>query len=159
MSEIFIIKNTGKGVINSLAPENVVPIKSAVSSDGGVITEDSDTVAFTGNGTAGNPLSAESTFDLTTKADLVGGKIPASQLPAYVVAPTRKFSEIIIEAETDGIEIPITGGTYMVYNFRGQTVYRYITTATNANGYPIEDSFYDNLTAGVLSNKITQRNQ
>ena len=60
MSEIFIIKNTGKGVINSLAPENVVPIKSAGSSDGGVITEDSDTVAFTGNGTAGNPLSAES---------------------------------------------------------------------------------------------------
>ena len=70
-----------------------------------------------------------------------------------------KFSEIVIEAETDGIEIPITGGTYMVYNFRGQTIYRYITTATNANGYPIEDSFYDNLTAGVLSNKITQRNQ
>lgn len=60
MSEIFIIKNTGKGVINSLAPENVVPIKSAGSSDGGVITEDSDTVIFTGNGTVGNPLSAES---------------------------------------------------------------------------------------------------
>ena len=60
MSEIFIIKNTGKGIINSLAPENVVPIKSAGSSDGGVITEDSDTVAFTGSGTVGNPLSAES---------------------------------------------------------------------------------------------------
>ena len=103
MSEIFIIKNTGKGIINSLAPENIVPIKSAGSSD--------------------------------------------------------KFSEIVIEAETDGIEIPITGGTYMVYNFRGQTVYRYMTTATNTNGYPIEDSFYDNLTAGVLSNKLTQRNQ
>lgn len=70
-----------------------------------------------------------------------------------------KFSEIVIEAETDGIEIPITGGTYMVYNFRGQTVYRYMTTATNTNGYPIEDSFYATLTAGVLSNKITQRNQ
>ena len=60
MSEIFIIKNTGKGIINSLAPENVIPIKSAGSSDGVVITEDSDTVAFTGNGTVGNPLSAES---------------------------------------------------------------------------------------------------
>ena len=157
MSEIFIIKNTGKGVINSLAPENVVPIKSAGSSDGGVITEDSDTVAFTGNGTAGNPLSAESTFDLTTKADLVGGKIPASQLPAYVVAPTPKFSEIIIEAETDGIEIPITGGTYMVYNFRGQTVYRYITTATNANGYPTQDAFYSTFDGTTLSGLITTR--
>ena len=59
MSEIFIIKNTGKGIINSLAPENVVPIKSAGSSDGVVITEDSDTVTFIGNGTAENPLSAK----------------------------------------------------------------------------------------------------
>jgi len=71
MSEIFIIKNTGKGVINSLAPENVVPIKSAGSSDGGVITEDSDTVAFTGNGTAGNPLSAESVGGETLTAEQI----------------------------------------------------------------------------------------
>lgn len=91
------------------------------------------------------------TSDLTNDS----GFITIDEVPA----PTTKFSEIIIEAETDGIEIPITGGTYMVYNFRGQTVYRYMTTATNANGYPIEDSLYDNLTAGVLSNKITQRNQ
>ena len=121
MSEIFIIKNTGKGVINSLAPENVVPIKSAGSEQNnipniitisledigmtssnteleiqqalsayveghniqdtelyqikligfpdssgggifnGIITEDSDTVAFTGNGTTVEPLTANVT--------------------------------------------------------------------------------------------------
>ena len=73
MSEIFIIKDTGKGIINSIAPENVVPIKSAGSSNGGVITEDSDTLAFTGNGTAGNPLSAES---------VGGGTLTAEQIKA-----------------------------------------------------------------------------
>ena len=37
------------------------------------------------NGTANQALTANGgTFDLTTKADLVSGKIPASQLPAYV---------------------------------------------------------------------------
>ena len=71
--------------------------------------------------------------------------------------PTPKFSEIIMEAETDGIEIPITGGTYMVYNFRGQTVYRYITTATNANGYPTQDAFYSTFDGTTLSGLITTR--
>lgn len=85
-------------------------------------------------------------------------KIYVDNAIANIVFPP-KFSEIVIEAETDGIEIPITGGVYMVYNFKGQTVYRYMTTATNANGYNIEDSFYATLTAGVLSDKITQRNQ
>lgn len=75
-----------------------------------------------------------------------------------VPVPTPKFSEIIIEAETDGIEIPITGGTYMVYNFRGQTVYRYITTATNANGYPTIDTFYTTFDGTNLTGLITKRN-
>ena len=82
MSEIFIIKNTGKGVINSLAPENVVPIKSAGSSDGGVITEDSDTVAFTGNGTSLNPLVATSV--LTLEQARLNGNILEGDVQFYM---------------------------------------------------------------------------
>ena len=54
----------------------IVFSKGGGSGTGGatnVITEDSDTVAFTGNGTAGNPLSAES---------VGGGTLTAEQIKA-----------------------------------------------------------------------------
>ena len=60
------VKNTAIGGIQSIvAGDNITvdnsdPLNPVVSSNGGVITEDSDTVSFTGNGTVGNPLSAES---------------------------------------------------------------------------------------------------
>ena len=65
---------------------------------------------------------------------------------------------LVGEATTNGVSVAITGGTYLVYNYNGTTVYRFITTSTDANGYPIEDSFYTTLSGGSLSGKICQRN-
>lgn len=72
--KIFKINGQGKGTLTDVPPEDIVEIGSnlsAGSSDGGVITEDSDTVAFTGNGTAGNPLSAESVGGETLTAEQI----------------------------------------------------------------------------------------
>jgi hypothetical protein len=64
---------------------------------------------------------------------------------------------LAMNAKTDGIENPITNGYYLVYTLQGNTIYRYITTAEDANGYPNEDAFYATNTAGVLTNLIVKR--
>ena len=65
---------------------------------------------------------------------------------------------LVGEATTNGVDVAITGGTYLIYNYNGTTIYRYITTASDANSYPIEDAFYATLSDGALSGKICQRN-
>ena len=79
------VKNTTIGGIQSIVagdnitvdnsdPANPVVSSTGGSSDGGVITEDSDTVVFTGNGTAGNPLSANGyNGSYSTTETLTGG--------------------------------------------------------------------------------------
>lgn len=64
---------------------------------------------------------------------------------------------LAINAKTDGAENTITNGYYLNYDLQGVSIYRYITTATDANGYPNEDSFYATNTAGVLTNLIVTR--
>jgi hypothetical protein len=64
---------------------------------------------------------------------------------------------LAINGKTDGIKNDITNGYYLSYTHQGNTIYRYITTATDANGYPNEDSFYATNTAGVLTNLIVTR--
>jgi len=65
---------------------------------------------------------------------------------------------LVGEATTNGVDVAITGGTYLIYNYNGTTIYRYISTASDANGYPVEDSFYATFSGGALSGKICQRN-
>jgi len=65
---------------------------------------------------------------------------------------------LVGEAATNGVDVAITGGTYLIYNYNGTTIYRFISTASDANGYPVEDAFYATLSGGALSGKICQRN-
>jgi hypothetical protein len=65
--------------------------------------------------------------------------------------------ELTSEGRTNGVEVPIASGYYLVYNYKGQTIYRYITTAIDSNGYPLQDEFYSTLTGTILSNLITKR--
>jgi hypothetical protein len=64
---------------------------------------------------------------------------------------------LAINGKTDGVKNDIPNGYYLNYTHQGNTIYRYITTATDANGYPNEDSFYATNTAGVLTNIIVTR--
>ena len=64
---------------------------------------------------------------------------------------------LAMNAKTNGVKTNILAGFYLSYTLQGQTIYRYITTARDANGYPLEDSFYATLSAGVLSNKLKTR--
>jgi hypothetical protein len=64
---------------------------------------------------------------------------------------------LVMNAKTNGVKIPILAGFYLAYTLQGSTIYRYITTARDANNYPLEDAFYSTLSGGVLSNKIVER--
>jgi len=65
---------------------------------------------------------------------------------------------LVGEASTNGVSVALTGGSYLIYNYNGATIYRFISTASDANGYPTEDAFYTTLSGGALSGKICQRN-
>ena len=64
-----------------------------------VITEDSDTVAFTGNGTVGNPLSAESVGGGTTGVSYI--EITKSKLDSHIINSTLKSGVLYGIKETE----------------------------------------------------------
>jgi hypothetical protein len=65
--------------------------------------------------------------------------------------------ELTSEGRTNGVEVPTAGGYYLVYEYKGETIYRYITTGIDSNGYPLQDEFYATLTGTILTNLITKR--
>jgi hypothetical protein len=58
----------------------------------------------------------------------------------------------------NGVETIIGSGNVLECTYKGNLIYRFISNTNNSEGYPLEDSFYTTFSAGVLSNKITQRN-
>lgn len=60
--------------------------------------------------------------------------------------------------EYNGVETTIGSGIVLECNYKGNSIYRFISNTNNSNGYPTEDSFYTNFNGVTLTNKITQRN-
>lgn len=59
--------------------------------------------------------------------------------------------------EYTGVETPIASGDVLTATFDGNTLYRFINSTDNANGYPIEDSFYDDFDGTNLTNLLATR--
>jgi hypothetical protein len=74
------------------------------------------------------------------------------------LVPVLSFSNILLNAKTNGIKTTINQGSYIIYTFNATTIYRFISTLADANGYPIEDSFYNTLSNNALTDKIAERN-
>lgn len=64
---------------------------------------------------------------------------------------------LIMNGKTDGVITAITGGDVLTYLQGGNTYYRYITTSTDTNGYPIQDAFYSSFDGINLTDIITIR--
>lgn len=67
------------------------------------------------------------------------------------------WEHLVTNAKTSGAETATTGGTYMIYTYKTKTIYRFLSTALDANGYNVEDSFYATLTGSTLSDLIITR--
>jgi len=59
--------------------------------------------------------------------------------------------------EYTGVETAITSGTVYTCSIDGGTIYRFVNSTNNANGYPTEDSFYTNFDGSNLTNLIVTR--
>ena len=87
-------------------------IKKFVTDEGYQITNGSATQALTANG---------GVFDLNTKADLVGGKVPASQLPAYVDDVLEFANLASFPATGESGKIYIAIDTNLTYRWGGSS--------------------------------------
>jgi len=73
------------------------------------------------------------------------------------VIPGITWIQLTSEGRTNGISIPITDGYYLVYDYKGETIYRYITSEIDSNGYPLKDEFYSSLIGTTLLDLIKKR--
>lgn len=59
--------------------------------------------------------------------------------------------------EYTGVEAGVVSGTVYTCSIDGGTIYRFVNSTNNANGYPIEDSFYFGFDGVNLTNLIVSR--
>jgi hypothetical protein len=73
----------------------------------------------------------------------------------------KSWQFLALSVEYTGTETPVTspsaGTVLTALKPGGVPVYRFIATALDANGYPIQDSFYSTFSGGTLSNLISTR--
>lgn len=75
----------------------------------------------------------------------------------YNTAFKSNWYDYAFNVEYTGAETAITAGTVYTCTIDGGTIYRFVNSTNNANGYPIEDSFYTNFDGSNLTNLITTR--
>ena len=61
------------------------------------------------------------------------------------------------DVQYTGIEAVIPSGEVLTAEYEGDTIYRFINSTTNVNGYPLEDSFYSNFDGTNLTDLIVTR--
>ena len=62
-----------------------------------------------------------------------------------------------MNVEYTGVEATIAAGIVYTCSVDGGTVYRFVNSTNNVNGYPVEDSFYNDFDGTNLTNLIATR--
>jgi len=75
----------------------------------------------------------------------------------YATAWEPKYYDYLINVEYTGAKTNIANGRVLTATIEGRTIYRFINNTRNANGYPVEDSFYNDFDGTNLSNLIITR--
>ena len=73
------------------------------------------------------------------------------------VTDTLTWIDVAGDVEYTGAETTIASGDVLTADYKGSTVYRFINSTENANGYPLEDSFYSDFDGTNLTNLISTR--
>lgn len=76
---------------------------------------------------------------------------------AWVAESESRYTDYLINVEYTGVEASIASGVVLTAEIRGATVYRFIDSTLNANGYPQQDAFYENFDGTNVSNLIVGR--
>ena len=67
------------------------------------------------------------------------------------------WQDFATNVEYTGVEAIIASGTAYTATIGGSTVYRFVNSTNNANGYPLEDSFYSDFDGTNLTGLIVSR--
>ena len=70
---------------------------------------------------------------------------------------STSWIDVAGDVEYTGVDTNIASGEVSECDYKGGTIYRFINSTENANGYSIEDSFYSNFDGTNLSNLIVTR--
>lgn len=92
-------------------------------------------------------IEQESTQIIITDVGLQG--------PPGISAPS--WIDVAGDVEYTGVVITIAEGEVSTCDYKGNTIYRFINSTENVNGYSIEDSFYRNFDGTNLTNLIVSR--
>ncbi len=72
-------------------------------------------------------------------------------------ANTVTWIDVAGDVEYTGVDTSIASGEVSECEYKGDTIYRFINSTENVNGYSIEDSFYSNFDGTNLTNLIVKR--
>ena len=138
-SEIIVSSEDQKVIVTS--PNPVVQ----VSSGGLPGAKGSDGVGVPAGGSAGQVLAKVDGDDYNTEWIDDGN--------------TSTWIDVAGDVEYTGVETTIASGEVLTADYKGATIYRFINSTENANGYPVEDSFYSDFDGTNLTNLIVTRGQ
>jgi hypothetical protein len=129
------------GYVTSAGAATAAPVKSVAGRTGIITLTKSDVGLGNVDNTtdANKPISSAVAIALTNKADLIGGKIPESQLPAFVDDVMSYANQAAFPATGDDGKIYIAKDTNLTYRWTG-TVYTEISPSialgeTSATAY------------------------
>lgn len=147
MSEI-ILSVVESPVITLTNDENVITITNEVND---IIISEKGIQGDKGNTGAGVPVGGT--------AGQVLAKIDGTDYNTQWVddSDTLTWIDVAGDVEYTGVKTVIASGDVLTANYKGNIVYRFINSTENANGYPLEDSFYSNFDGTNLTNLIVTR--
>mgnify|MGYP000099988263 CR=1 FL=1 len=73
--------------------------------------------------------------------------------------PGVSWIGVAAAVEYTGVETSIASGEVLTCEYRSAPAYRFISTAVNSNGYPVEDAFYRSFDGTNLSDLIVTREE
>lgn len=99
------------------------------------------------------------TLKKNVTTQFVGGGVSANWVKNYVATNSGSISWInyVSGGQYTGVTTTIADGDVLTYLYNSATIYRHITTATDAYGYPTEDAFYTTFSNPTLSGLIVAR--
>jgi hypothetical protein len=118
------------------------------------------------------PNQTNVTVSKTGSQGLPGNGVPAGGLAGQVLSKidgtdyntqwvddtdTLSWIDVAGDVEYTGVEATIASGEVLTCDYKSDTIYRFINSTENANGYPIEDSFYSDFDGTNLTNLIVTR--
>lgn len=120
-------------------------------------------VTLTSNNNTVSISSKNNSVNISSKNNLVSLSPIKSMATFSAKGPIsevniRDWVYYVFRVEYTGVVNSIESGDVLTATLDGITIYRFINNTNNVNGYPIEDSFYNNFDGNDVTDILARRN-